>query len=118
MPHLTVEFTNNLAGFDQLPVLARLNAVLMASGQFEGPDIKSRALPLDSYRVGNEEGSHGFIHVTLSLLSGREREVKKKLANELLASLKDMRTELAWDEAQMQLTVEIRDLDREVYAKG
>ena len=57
MPHLTVEFTANLAGANRASFLARLNHVLVARGQFEGPDIKSRAVSLDAYRVGDEEGS-------------------------------------------------------------
>jgi len=118
MPHLTVEFTNNLAGFDEGSVLAKLNAVLAFSGQFEGRDIKSRALPLSFYRLGNEDRQHGFIHVTMSLLSGREPDVKKKLADQLLTALKGVRKELGRDEDRTQLTVDVRDIDREVYAKG
>ena len=118
MPHLTAEFTNNLAGVDRTSLLARLNHVLIASGQFEGPDIKSRAVSLDAFRVGDEDGSHGFVHVTLSLLSGRPSEVKKKLADQLLAELKDIRTGLGWSADRTQLTVDIRDLERTFYAKG
>ena len=118
MPHLTVEYTNNLAPVDTALLLGRLNRVLVASGQFQGPDIKSRALSLDAYRVGDEDGSHGFVHLTLSLLSGRTPEVKKKLADQLLAELQQIRTELGWHADQTQLTVDIRDLEREFYAKG
>ena len=118
MPHLTVEFTNNLAAIDPASVLTRLNSVLIASGQFEGPDIKSRAMSLDSYCVGNGEGQRGFVHVTLSLLSGRTPEVKKKLVNELLMALVDIRTESGWDKDRTELTVELRELERAFYAKG
>ena len=44
MPHLTLEYSANLDGFDAGATLRALNAVLAASGHFDELDIKSRAL--------------------------------------------------------------------------
>ena len=43
MPHLTLEYTGNLAELDVRRTLVSLNTALMESGHFEGRDIKSRA---------------------------------------------------------------------------
>ncbi len=116
MPHLTLEHTANLTSFQPEAALTALNRVLLQSGQFSDEDIKSRALALTQFRVGSQPGGHGFIHVTLSLLSGRSPEVKRALASQLLTELQghvqDASTTLA-----VQLSVDVRDLDRDCYAK-
>ncbi|MCA8118400.1 hypothetical protein LGN07_06710 [Burkholderia cepacia] len=41
MPHLTLEYSANLDGFDAGATLRALNAALAASGHFDERDIKS-----------------------------------------------------------------------------
>lgn len=116
MPHLTVEHTSNLTSFQPDVTLTALNRILLQSGQFSDEDIKSRAVALSHFRVGSQPSGHGFIHVTLSLLSGRSPDVKRALASQLLAELQghvqDASATLA-----VQLSVDVRDLDRDCYAK-
>lgn len=116
MPHLTVEYTDNLYAFDARKALMTLNQVLVASGHFEGPDIKSRAIRLDTYLLGTSTASHAFVHVTLALLSGRQPAEKRMLADSLLAALAGSWTTLMGTE--IQLTVETRELDALSYAKA
>jgi len=53
MPHLHVEYSDNLHDLAVDRLLLRLNHALVASGQFADElDIKSRAVALASYRVG------------------------------------------------------------------
>jgi len=116
MPHLVVEYTNNLLpGFDAVQALATLNRALIASGQFEEADIKSRAVVLDTFLVGTAPAGRAFVHARLDLLSGRSAAVKRELSAALLAALSRAcpeRTDL-----EIQLSVEIADLDRDSYAK-
>ncbi|SCK15579.1 5-carboxymethyl-2-hydroxymuconate Delta-isomerase [Vogesella sp. LIG4] len=115
MPHLTVEYSANLQQLPAPQLLQRLNDVLLQSGQFAGPDIKSRALPLPVFLVGDEPAGHAFVHVKLALLSGRPPEVKKMLSQQLLDALQsvcDWPAELA-----VQLCVELMDIDRAGYSK-
>jgi 5-carboxymethyl-2-hydroxymuconate isomerase len=79
MPHLVIEITNNIT-LDQPKLLANANAALVASGEFKEPDIKSRCIVLQSYRQGTEQRRDGFIHATLSVLSGRSDAIKKAVA--------------------------------------
>lgn len=116
MPHLTVEYTNNLAGFDTPQTLLALNRVLVASGQFDAIDIKSRAIALDTHLVGTGEGACAFVHARLAILSGRTAETKRALSEALLVALKEA---CAWPAAlHVQLCVEVQEIERESYAKA
>lgn len=115
MPHLTLEYTGNLPGLDVKQALVSLNTVLMDSGYFEGPDIKSRALRVDDYLVGDGTEAGAFAHATLRLLSGRASEVKLKLANRLLDAL--LHSLGADGVTPVQLTVEVVEMERLSYAK-
>jgi len=98
MPHLHMEYTANLAGLKADVALLRLNNALVASGQFAAEsDIKSRA-------------------VKLALLSGRSPEIKKQLADSLLAVVQELGPWPA--DVSVQLCVEILDIDRGPYAKA
>lgn len=116
MPHLTLEYTANLPGLDVRQALVALNAALMDSGHFEGPDIKSRALRLADHLVGDGTEAGAFAHVTLRLLSGRTSEVKTKLANRLLDVLR--LAAVADGVTPVQLSVEVLELERSSYAKA
>lgn len=116
MPHLTLEYTRNLAPeFDAGEVLMSLNRALIASGQFQEADIKSRAAVLDAFLVGSARGGRAFVHAKLSLLSGRSAAVKRELSDALLAALSRACSSRAG--LEVQLSVEIADLDRDSYAK-
>ncbi|MCP2071008.1 UNVERIFIED_ORG: 5-carboxymethyl-2-hydroxymuconate isomerase [Pseudomonas lini] len=117
MPHLHMEYTANLPDLKAEVVLLRLNNALVASGQFAAEsDIKSRAVKVETYRVGTGLGERGFVHVKLALLSGRSPAIKKQLSASLLAVIQELGP---WpDEVNVQLCVEILDIDREPYAKA
>ena len=51
------------------------------SGLFSEPDIKSRAIALDVFKVGVKPAPRAFIHVAIRLLSGRSDEERKQLAD-------------------------------------
>jgi hypothetical protein len=70
MPHLHMEYTANLTELNADVALLRLNNALVASGQFAAEfDIKSRAVKLETFRVGTGMGERGFLHVKLALRS-------------------------------------------------
>ena len=117
MPHLTLEYTRNLAALDAEALLWKLNAALVASGHFEEIDIKSRAVPLDTFAVGTEASlGRAFVHVRLAILSGRSAAVKRELSDQLLVVLQ---TGTAWPASlHVQLCVEVQEIDRPSYAKA
>lgn len=115
MPHLTLEYTNNLAPFSADGILLALNQTLVASGHFNDMDIKSRAIALETWRVGVTTEQHAFVHVKLAILSGRPPEVKSAISSALLRVLSDSCKTIAG--RPLQLCVEMLDIDRASYAK-
>ncbi len=116
MPHLTLEYSDNLDGFDARAAVAAINQASVASGLFGESDIKTRALRLDCWQVGIESTPRAFAHVRIALLSGRTDEERKALAEAVLAALQPRVPALAGGE--VQLSVETVDLDRPSYAKA
>ncbi len=116
MPHLTLEYSDNVPSFDAHSVLLELNQALVASGQFEEIDIKSRAVRHDTYVVGTAPDNRGFVHVTLAILSGRSPQTKRALSEGVLHALKQVWAPAA--NVHIQLCVEVRDMEREPYAKA
>ncbi|MFJ3370953.1 5-carboxymethyl-2-hydroxymuconate Delta-isomerase [Pseudomonas sp. NPDC086251] len=116
MPHVHMEYTHNLPGLNADVALIRINNTLVASGQFAAEnDIKSRAVKVETFKVGTALGERAFVHVKLALLSGRSAEIKKQLSESLLAVVQDL---CEWPTGvEVQLAVEILDIDRESYAK-
>ena len=91
MPHLHMEYTANLPQLNADVALIRLNNTLVGSGQFAAEfDIKSRAVKVETFKVGTGMGERGFVHVKLALLSGRSPQIKKQLSESLLAVLQEL----------------------------
>ena len=117
MPHLHMEYTANLPELNADMALIRLNNALVASGQFAAEfDIKSRAVKVETFKIGTAMGERAFVHVKLALLSGRSAETKKQLSQSLLAVLQEL---CEWPAGvEVQLCVELLDIDRESYSKA
>ncbi|MFK0311203.1 5-carboxymethyl-2-hydroxymuconate Delta-isomerase [Pseudomonas sp. NPDC090233] len=116
MPHLNLEYSDNLRALNVDVLLLRLNHALFGSGQFaDEADIKSRAQAFSHYRVGTAPGDRAFAHVRLAILNGRSHEVKRQLSESLLAVLREAVPQQ--EGMDLQLCVEVLDIDREPYAK-
>lgn len=116
MPHLTIEYTDNLPQFNASGALVALNKALVASGQFEEIDIKSRAIRISTFLVGTSPDDRAFVHVKLAILSGRSIQIKHELSESLLLALKAM---YEWPtKTHVQLCVEVQEIERETYSKS
>ena len=112
MPHLVMEYAQSLELSHDIPTL--LNAVhdaAKASGYFTASAIKSRAQPFSYYRIGDLGREVQFIHLTVSVLKGRSAKEKSQLSQLLCRTL----TELV--RVPGSISVDVRDLDEEVYSK-
>lgn len=116
MPHLTLEYAANLPDFNPRDVLRALNESLVASGHFEEPDIKSRAIAFDTVAVGTSPEERGFVHAKLAILSGRSVVVRQALSEQLLAALRPWTT--AATGMAVQVCVEIQEIERASYSKA
>ncbi|MCK0102214.1 5-carboxymethyl-2-hydroxymuconate Delta-isomerase [Pseudohalocynthiibacter sp. F2068] len=111
MPHIVVEYSATLdQSHDMQALCEKLFKVACDNGIF--PDtgaVKVRALPCPYVYIGQEPQS--FAHATVRLLSGRDTESKARLTNLILKALDATLPDVG------SLTVDIKDIDRETYAK-
>ena len=115
VPHCTLEYSDNLTDFAAGQMLAALNAGLLASGLFAEADIKSRAVRLEQFAVGVAPAPRAFVHLTLSVLSGRSVDERAALARRALAVLEAGCSAPAATE--LQLSVDVAEMERATYAK-
>ncbi|MDW5417186.1 5-carboxymethyl-2-hydroxymuconate Delta-isomerase [Iodobacter sp. CM08] len=112
MPHLNLEYSNNLS-LNAQAALLQLNTALIESGHFIEDEIQSRAIGFDDFLIGNVGEGRAFIHIKLRMLSGRSAEIKKSLSDALLNAIQiDHPNQLS-----IQIRTEIIDIDRESYGK-
>ena len=117
MPHMTVEYTNNLQGIDEVALMAALtNAVCDHPTVADEADVKTRIAALSNYQIGRNNAGRAFAHVELRLMAGRTPEVKKELSDRLAAVLKSGIP--AQSGLDVQLSVDIVDMDKPSYFKG
>jgi 5-carboxymethyl-2-hydroxymuconate isomerase len=88
MPHLTLEYTDNLQ-FDVQQLLARLHAELVDTGAINLKGIKGRAIRLTEYRIADGNPDYAFVHVNLIIREGRPIEVQKDAAQRVMMVLKE-----------------------------
>lgn len=118
MPHLTLEYSNNLpAPVDFGVLFARLHAALAGIGPFPLAQIKSRAVPHDVFRVGAGAPESVFVHLTVAILTGRDAGDRRRIGEQLLAVLREAFAR-AWDERPCDITVDLREMVRETYCKA
>ncbi len=90
MPHFIVEFTENLRAEGDFPeLLKKVNECLIAQdGVFPVGGIRSRAIPLEIYRMADGEADYAFVHATLKIGAGRDEATRKRVCDALFAIMK------------------------------
>ncbi|SFB68636.1 5-carboxymethyl-2-hydroxymuconate isomerase [Polaromonas sp. OV174] len=116
MPHLIVEYSNNLTGLPQAQLLQELNQAVASSPEvLNETDLKTRLLAVEHFEIGTAPTARAFVHAQLRLLSGRTPEVKKDLAARIAAVLRRLTPKP--EGVMVQLSVELVDMDRGSYVK-
>lgn len=112
MPHLVLDFSEDLASTHDIPAL--LNAIhntARDTGLFTPSAIKSRAKPYPFYRIGEMNGEAKFLHLTVFLLKGRTDKEKYQFSQLMCRTLSEL------IDIPGSISVDVRDLDEEVYSK-
>ncbi len=112
MPHLVMEYSNSAEDrLNMQGLLEDLHQVTIASGLFSAKDVKSRAVRVHSWLVGEQGNSVDFIHITLELLEGRSSEQKRELSRALMDVLAEQASHID------SLTINVRDMENESFQK-
>jgi len=108
MPHLTLEYTDNL-NFDIQPLLARLHSELVATGAINLKGLKSRAVRLSDYRIADGDPNYAFVHVNLLIREGRPLEIQKEAAQRVMMVLKEA-FGYRFEDNYLSLSVDIKEM--------
>jgi 5-carboxymethyl-2-hydroxymuconate isomerase len=118
MPHIIIEHSNNLKIERKIfeDFLVAIHQGLAAMGEFKIEDIKSRVYSSDLFLVGAPGVERGFVHCSLIIFPGRSAETKKT-ASQLILNQLQQHFENHFSNHPIELTVEVREIERESYSK-
>ena len=112
MPHVKLEHTENIRWKNPIQdIFPKLQTVLIQHARVKPENCKSRAMELKLFYCTGNSRSGGFIHLEISLLSGRTEEVKKNIGKECHQIIQSFIENIA----DIQVSVELRDMDRNGY---
>ena len=115
MPHLVLEHTAACGGdIDFAALLPRLNRAVADTLGTAIDNCKARVLRLERYQVGETVPGPEFVHLDLLVLEGRSAERRRATSEAVLALLREA---FAGAPQGLQITVNVRDIERAVYAK-
>ncbi len=110
MPHLIVESSPGLIE-NKSAFLGALVERFSAFDTITPSDVKARFYEAQDFVIG-AGGKSSFLHLSLSLMEGRELELKKNMSDALFAILKSY-----VGEQDVNVTLELREMDRATYRK-
>ena len=108
MPHLTLEYTDNI-DVDVQPLLARLHEEVVATGAINLKGIKSRAIQHTQYRIADGDPDYAFVHVSLLIREGRPIDVQKDATQRVMKVLKETFGQL-FETQKLSLTVDLKEM--------
>ncbi|WP_034584479.1 5-carboxymethyl-2-hydroxymuconate Delta-isomerase [Acinetobacter sp. HR7] len=118
MPHLHIEYSDNLQSLEIKPMLLAIHQAFFDAKYITEPkDLKSRAIRQQDYVIGLDVNTtQAYVHAKVSLLSGRSPELKQAISQCVLQVLQQhVQPQLG---LEIQLCVEILDMPREYYSKA
>lgn len=87
MPHLTIEYSANLADPARMQALCdRLHRALLESGLFELGAVRVRAYPAASYAIADRLPENAFADLRLRIGQGRSELERQALGRGLMAA--------------------------------
>jgi len=117
MPQLVLDYSGNVRQqVDFHRLFLGLHQVLADTAGVDVAACKSRAMRRDAFAVGEGGAGQAFVHLEVGLLSGRTPEQKRDIAAVCLDVLALHYAE-SLEALDLQITVEVRDMDRPGYAK-
>jgi 5-carboxymethyl-2-hydroxymuconate isomerase len=116
MPHIHVEYSANVENLEVKPLLLAFNQAMLDGGYVSSAlDVKSRAIRQDDFVIGIDAADQAYIHVKVSLLTGRSLELQQEISAKLLNVLKSLLPE---QKNSIQLCVEILEMNKQTYSKS
>lgn len=115
MPHIHVEYSENIENIQVKPLLLALNQCLVDGEYATAIDIKSRATCQNDFVIGLNEDNQGYVHIKISLLTGRSLPIRQEISAKALSIL--VKHLPKQSQIEIQACVEIIEMPRETYSK-
>ena len=110
MPHIVIEYSDNLANeVKDSKINELIHKHIVNTGLFSPESVKGRSISYKDYVL--TEGSVSFMHITVSILSGRDEATRSGLGSSVFNLAK-----LAVPKCD-KLSVNIHEMDGKTYAK-
>ncbi len=117
MPHLILEYTDNIPERpDFHKLFHEFHRILQRHADIKINNCKSRAIQLDTFLSGSGADGAAYIHLAVRIFSGRSQEVLHTIGEKLRAVLMNEFV-ITDDNRQLQITVEINEIDKQLYFK-
>lgn len=90
MPHVVVEYTDNLGEAARIPELlaAVADRFVRSDGLFPAGGVRVRAVRLSDYVVADGKGDDAFVHITAKIARGRPEAAKAQFFGALFELVK------------------------------
>jgi 5-carboxymethyl-2-hydroxymuconate isomerase len=117
MPHAILEYTQNVVDdVDPHDLFRRLHEIMTSAGPFTLSDIKSRVYACEHFHIADGNPHNAFVHLSLSVLEGRDPEVLRMVGEHALDLLREAYAQ-SHASLNCQFSVEIREMARPLYFK-
>jgi len=119
MPHLIIEYTDNIKKASNIPLLLQKanDTLLVHKDVIPIGGLRTRAIELNDYRVADGTGDDAFVHLTLKLGSGRKEADIKRVGDALFKTVKDHLAHL-FEKRYLALSMEIYEFSRPTYKQN
>lgn len=117
---MIVEYTENIEeNLNINELLKKMNQSLISHEDLFSPQgIRSRAIKLVDYLIGEDTNNNAFVHITLKIASGRTKEIKKVVVDHLL-NVVDKHIKSVSQDKRITISLELLDLgsDGNIYVQ-
>ena len=110
MPHLIIEYTDNLLPHIQIKELLKKSGEVLSSFPDVYPigGIRVRAIQVTDYWIADGSEDDAFVHMTLKIGAGRTDKEKKETCDKLFQALQEHMREL-FDSRNLALSLELSE---------
>ena len=108
MPHLTLEYTDNIQ-FDIQSLLARLNEAMLATGSVNLKGLKSRAICHTEYRIADGFKGYAFVHLNILIKEGRSFETRQEMTQRTMKVLQET-FQHHFEDGYISLSVDLKEM--------
>lgn len=119
MPHVIIEYTDNLTAQANIPqLLKKTNETLLSHGNIIPiGGIRTRAIELTDYLVADGAEDDAFVHIILKLGGGRSEEAIQQVGDSLFEAVKEHFSHI-FDKRYLALSMEINEFTRPTYKQN